>query len=476
MVGISLDVVFVDVWLKGIGGFDLVEVYVVVLKNVIVVFFDCYVGCKGMDCLIFCGYVSVDVYEGMLWMMEGVLNDFGIVNMVEVLVRCVIMLVVCECYSIEVDYFCYCVVSYVMMFDLVVGFFQGCKVDGQWCVDVRVYDLCVWGYDYIEFNGWIFVFIVVYDGEGFVVFYGGCDKLVVKLDIFFFMLEIVDFVFVGFYGGIIYEMIEVCDVCMGMYVYSNQLVYYILWMYLYVGQLWKIQQYVCEILLWLYVGSEIGQGYLGDEDNGEIFVWYVLVLLGLYLLCMGVLEYVIGLLVFEYVRVELQGGVVLIVNVVNNLCENVYVQLLKINGKLWMKIWVLYELIVKGVMLDFVMGLQLLCWGSGVDDVLCLLIVWGQCLQLLYDLFGSGVKVMLVDGCVLLVLVDDDVVIIVGLGGGVIIVLIGLGDGVLIMYMFISGDGCIQGGEWMLEVCSGNGCWMVIDQCSGEVFEFVCQI
>ncbi|MEK8106030.1 glycoside hydrolase domain-containing protein [Micromonospora sp. M12] len=32
----------------------------------------------------------------------------------------------------------------------------------------------------------------------------------------------------------------------------------------------------------LYVGSEIGQGYLGDEDNGEMSSWYILSSLGIY--------------------------------------------------------------------------------------------------------------------------------------------------------------------------------------------------
>ena len=47
-------------------------------------------------------------------------------------------------------------------------------------------------------------------------------------------------------------------------------------MYLYAGQPWKTQQHVREILSRLYVGSEIGQGYPGDEDNGETSAWYVL--------------------------------------------------------------------------------------------------------------------------------------------------------------------------------------------------------
>ena len=40
-------------------------------------------------------------------------------------------------------------------------------------------------------------------------------------------------------------------------------------MYDYAGQPWKTQEKVREVLSRLYLGSEIGQGYPGDEDNGE---------------------------------------------------------------------------------------------------------------------------------------------------------------------------------------------------------------
>ena len=32
----------------------------------------------------------------------------------------------------------------------------------------------------------------------------------------------------------------------------------------------------------LYVGGEIGQGYPGDEDNGEMSAWYIFSSLGFY--------------------------------------------------------------------------------------------------------------------------------------------------------------------------------------------------
>ncbi len=39
-------------------------------------------------------------------------------------------------------------------------------------------------------------------------------------------------------------------------------------MYNYAGEPWKTQKYVRDILKRIYVGSDFGQGYIGDEDNG----------------------------------------------------------------------------------------------------------------------------------------------------------------------------------------------------------------
>jgi len=240
------------------------------------------------------------------------------------------------------------------------------------------------------------------------------------------------------------------------------------------GDLSRVRHAVFAGLAWgerAFVGSEIGQGYPGDEDNGETSAWYVLASLGLYPLRMGAPEYVIGSPAFRHARVELQGGAVLTVNATNNSRENVYVQSLKINGQPWTKTWVPHALIAKGATLDFVMGPQPSRWGSGVDDVPRSLTARGQRPQLLHDLLGSGAKATLGDGRALPALLDDDAATTVGLGGGATIALTGLSDGTPTMYTLTSGDGRIQGGEWALEARHGSGRWIVLDQRSGEAFE-----
>ncbi len=265
-------------------------------------------------------------------------------------------------------------------------------------------------------------------------------------------------------------MTEARDVRMGMYAHSNQPAHHIPWMYLYAGQPWKTQQHVREILSRLYVGSEIGQGYPGDEDNGETSAWYVLASLGLYPLRMGAPEYVIGSPAFRHARVELQGGAVLTVNAPQNSAENVYVQSLKINGTPWTRTWVPHEVIAKGATLDFEMGPQPSRWGTGADDVPRSLTAPGQRPQMLHDLLGSSTRAALADGRAVPALLDDDATTAVPLGAGATLMLSAVGDGAPTMYTLTSGEGPIRGAGWTLEARNGDDRWTTLDQRRGEDF------
>ncbi|KAF1014735.1 MAG: hypothetical protein GAK31_02222 [Stenotrophomonas maltophilia] len=475
MVGTSSDVAFADAWLKGIAGFDPEDAYSAALKNATVVPPDRHVGRKGMARSTFRGYASADVHEGMSWTMEGALNDFGIANMAEALAKRANGAAARERYTTEADYFRYRAASYATVFDPAVGFFQGRKADGSWRLPADQYDPRVWGHDYTESNGWTFAFTAAHDGEGLAGLYGGRDKLAAKLDTFFATPETAADAFSGSYGGIIHEMTEARDVRMGMYAHSNQPSHHIPWMYLYAGQPWKTQQHVREILSRLYLGSEIGQGYPGDEDNGETSAWYVFASLGLYPLRMGAPEYVIGSPLFRHARVELQGGAVLTVNAPANSPQNVYVQSLKVNGKPWTKTWIPHALVAKGATLDFEMGPTPSRWGAGVDDAPNSLTARGQRPALLHDLLGAGATATLEGGDTLPALVDDDATSSMTLAGKSSVVLAGVADGAATMYTLTSGDGAIRGGSWTLEALSAGGRWTVLDERKGEAFAWARQ-
>ncbi len=160
-------------------------------------------------------------------------------------------------------------------------------------------------------------------------------------------------------------MIEARDVRMGMYGHSNQVAHHALYMYDAAGQPWKTQKNVREVLSRLYTGSEIGQGYHGDEDNGEQSAWYLFSSLGFYPLVMGSGEYAIGSPLFTKVTVHLENGRELVVKAPRNSAKNVYVQGLKVNGKRWNSTALPHAAIAKGGVLEFDMGPRPSSWGTG---------------------------------------------------------------------------------------------------------------
>src|SRR3954451_7446601 len=127
-------------------------------------------------------------------------------------------------------------------------------------------------------------------------------------------------------------------------------------MFEFAGPPWKTQAKVREALYRLYLGSEIGQGYPGDEDNGEMSAWQVFSALGFYPLQMGRPEYAIGSPLFTKATVNLENGRKIVVNAPKNSAKNVYIQGLKVNGKAYASTSLPHALLADGAELDFTMG------------------------------------------------------------------------------------------------------------------------
>jgi hypothetical protein len=160
-------------------------------------------------------------------------------------------------------------------------------------------------------------------------------------------------------------MTEARDVRMGQYGHSNQVAHHATYMYDAASQPWKTQEKVREVLGRLYTGSEIGQGYHGDEDNGEQSAWFLFSSLGFYPLVMGSGEYAIGSPLFTKTTVHLENGRDLVVRAPKNSATNIYVQGLKVNGKKWASTSLPHDLLAKGGVLEFDMGSKPSAWGTG---------------------------------------------------------------------------------------------------------------
>lgn len=360
MTGTSSDVAFADAYVKGVH-FDAEAAYEAALKNATVVPPTSGVGRKGMETSPFRGYASTETHEGLSWSLEGYLNDYGLAKMGQALHKKTGK----ARYQEESEYFLNRARNYVSLFDSKAGFFQGRDLKGDWRVPSGQYDPRVWGYDYTETNGWGYAFTAPQDSRGLANLYGGRPELGKKLDAYFSTPETASPELVGSYGSVIHEMTEARDVRMGMYGHSNQVAHHVPYMYNAASQPWKTQEKVREVLSRLYTGSEIGQGYHGDEDNGEQSAWYLFSSLGFYPLVMGSGEYAIGSPLFTKATVHLENGRDLVVKAPRNSAKNIYVQGLKVNGRSWNSTALPHGLIARGGTLEFSMGPKPSSWGTG---------------------------------------------------------------------------------------------------------------
>ncbi|MFD6445308.1 GH92 family glycosyl hydrolase [Promicromonospora sp. NPDC060204] len=284
MTGTSSDVAFADLYLRGVDLPDPLATYDAGLRNATALPTRSGVGRKGQDFALTHGWVPRDVEESVSWSLEGYINDAGLARMAQALAdapgtpdgrR--------RALRDEAAYLRQSALGYVHLFDAATGFFRGRARDGAF--DPAPFDPDAWGGDYTESDAWNFLFHPVHDGAGLAALHGGRAGLERLLERFFTEPEQADKP--GSYGSPIHEMFEARDVRLGQLGQSNQVSHHIAWTWSVAGRPDRTQEVVREILTRLWTGNDIGQGYHGDEDNGEMSAWYVLAALGLYPLEIG---------------------------------------------------------------------------------------------------------------------------------------------------------------------------------------------
>lgn len=237
---------------------------------------------------------------------------------------------------------------YKNVFDSSRGFMRGRGRDGSWLAD---FDPVEWGGPYTEGNGWHWIWSVFHDVDGLISMLGGDEKFCRKMDSVF--SEPAD-VKVGTYNRFIHEMAEMVMARMGQYAHGNQPIQHMPYLYNYAGQPWKAQFHLREIMRRLYSGTE--DGYPGDEDQGQTSSWYVLSALGIYAVCPGTDEWVIGSPAFPKATIQLESGKKFVIAAKNNTNRNVYILDGRLNGKIYPKNFIRHIDVANGGKLEFTMG------------------------------------------------------------------------------------------------------------------------
>ena len=239
--------------------------------------------------------------------------------------------------------------NYKNVYDPSVCFMRGRKLDGSWAD----FDAFEWGGPYCEGNAWHYNWSVFHDVQGLIDLTGGDERFVAKIDSVFALPGIVKY---GTYGTKIHEMLEMELAKMGQYAQGNQPIQHMIYLYSYAGQPWKTQYWIRQVMDRLYNSSE--NGYPGDEDQGGMSSWYVLSALGIYSVCPGTDEYVLGSPKFRKATITMEDGKKFVIEAKGNSKDNVYIQNATLNGKRHTRNYIHYSDIVNGGVLELQMGNQ----------------------------------------------------------------------------------------------------------------------
>lgn len=184
-----------------------------------------------------------------------------------------------------------------------------------------------WGDAFTEGNSWHYSWSVFHDPQGLIDLMGGKDVFAGMLDSVFIVPPLFD---ESYYGIVIHEIREMTVMNMGNYAHGNQPIQHMIYLYNYVGQPWKTQYWVRQVMDRMYTPAP--DGYCGDEDNGQTSAWYVFSALGFYPVCPGTDEYVLGAPLFKKATLHFENGNTLVLDAPRNSAENIYIHTLKFNG------------------------------------------------------------------------------------------------------------------------------------------------
>lgn len=221
---------------------------------------------------------------------------------------------------------------YKNVFDKTSGFMRGKSLDRKW---LEPFDPLK-NSAYSEGNAYQYMF-VPHDTEGLIIEMGGEQKFSDWLDELFSL-----------------KSDEAPEGSIGQYWQGNEPSHHLAYQYNYVGEAWKAQKLVHQILTELH--SSTPRGLSGNDDCGQMSAWYILSSLGFYSVAPGQDIYVIGSPLFKKATINLENGKKFVVKANNISADNYYIQSATLNGKIYSNSFLRHKDIMDGSKLVFEMG------------------------------------------------------------------------------------------------------------------------
>ncbi|MFC3196347.1 GH92 family glycosyl hydrolase [Parapedobacter deserti] len=236
--------------------------------------------------------------------------------------------------------------SFTHLFDNQTGFMRAKNSDGQF---VTPFDPFWSEHDfdksqYIEGNAWQHSFFVPHDVRGLASLYGGNQGLSAKLDELFSAPSKMtgDNISPDASGFI------------GQYAHGNEPSHHIAYMYTYIGEPWKTQERVRQVVDSMY--QDEPDGYAGNEDAGQMSAWAVWSIAGLYPVNPASGEYVFGSPSADETVFSMPNGKQFTIRAENNSPQNKYIQSATLNGAPYENTYIRHKGMLNGGELVFKMG------------------------------------------------------------------------------------------------------------------------
>ena len=241
--------------------------------------------------------------------------------------------------------------NYRNLFNPETRFFQPKDDKGNWITPFDPYKYGAnGGYPFTEGNAWQYFWYVPHNIKSLVRLTGGDKAFAEKLDHFFTSTHT---------SG---EKNDNASGFIGQYAHGNEPSHHVAYLYNYVGQPWKTQQYVSYILNNLY--DNTSAGYAGNDDCGEMSSWYIFSAMGFYPVNPASGIYVIGSPLLEQADIHLPGGNTFTVKAPKKNDKEIYIQSVRLNGKKYDKTYITHQDILQGGTLEFKMGVKPSSWGK----------------------------------------------------------------------------------------------------------------
>ncbi len=230
--------------------------------------------------------------------------------------------------------------NYRNVFNPEKGFMWPRNTDGSWA-DWDEYRV-QFGSPYTEGNAWQFVWGVQHDPYGLIGLFPSPLDCQNKLDSTFSNTHQI--------SGHLNDVTGI----IGQYAHGNEPGHHTAYLFQFLGQPWKTQKIIRQILETQYTNK--ADGLCGNEDCGQMSAWYALSALGFYPVNPANGVYVLGSPAVSKATIQVANGKTFVILAKNNSAKNIYVNSVILNGKPYPNTYIRHADIEKGGVLEFIMS------------------------------------------------------------------------------------------------------------------------